>query len=112
MRPAPRRCLSRLASGRRDPYPARRRRDPARARLPRPPPRSASSWCSLSYRAGRPRRRLHLRDQPVVAIALGALVADEETTVTTVVGAAIVCAGVYLGALVRRSTSPARPRRC
>jgi len=39
---------------------------------------------------------------PVVAIALGALVADEEITVTTVVGGAIVCAGVYLGALASR----------
>ncbi len=29
--------------------------------------------------------------------------ADEEITVTTVVGAAIVCAGVYLGALAGRS---------
>jgi drug/metabolite transporter (DMT)-like permease len=39
---------------------------------------------------------------PVVAIALGALLADEAITVTTVVGGAIVCVGVYLGA-VRRS---------
>ena len=36
---------------------------------------------------------------PVVAIALGALLADEAITVTTVVGGAIVCAGVYLGAV-------------
>ena len=39
---------------------------------------------------------------PVVAIALGALVADEEITLTTVVGGAIVCAGVYVGALAAR----------
>ena len=39
---------------------------------------------------------------PVVALGLGALVADEEITITTVLGGAIVCAGVYLGALVRR----------
>ncbi len=40
---------------------------------------------------------------PVVAIALGALVADEAITVTTVVGAAVVCAGVYVGALAKRA---------
>ena len=39
---------------------------------------------------------------PVVAILLGALVADEEITVTTVVGGAIVVAGVYIGALASR----------
>ena len=39
---------------------------------------------------------------PVVAIALGALVADEEITATTIVGGAIVCAGVYVGALASR----------
>jgi drug/metabolite transporter (DMT)-like permease len=38
---------------------------------------------------------------PVVAVALGALVADERITATTVVGGGIVCAGVYLGALAR-----------
>jgi drug/metabolite transporter (DMT)-like permease len=36
---------------------------------------------------------------PVVAVALGALLADEEITATTVVGGAIVCAGVYVGAV-------------
>jgi drug/metabolite transporter (DMT)-like permease len=35
---------------------------------------------------------------PVVAIVVGALVADEAITVTTVVGGAVVCAGVYVGA--------------
>lgn len=35
---------------------------------------------------------------PVVAILVGALVADEPITLTTVVGGAIVCAGVYVGA--------------
>jgi drug/metabolite transporter (DMT)-like permease len=39
---------------------------------------------------------------PVVAVALGALLADERITLTTVVGGAVVCAGVYIGA-VRRS---------
>jgi drug/metabolite transporter (DMT)-like permease len=39
---------------------------------------------------------------PVIAVALGALVADESITVTTIVGGAIVCAGVYVGA-ARRS---------
>jgi drug/metabolite transporter (DMT)-like permease len=39
---------------------------------------------------------------PVVAIALGALIADEAITLTTVLGGAIVCAGVYVGA-ARRS---------
>ena len=39
---------------------------------------------------------------PVIAVALGALVADEPITVTTVVGGAIVCSGVYVGA-ARRS---------
>jgi drug/metabolite transporter (DMT)-like permease len=38
---------------------------------------------------------------PVVAIAVGALVADEPVTVTTVVGGAIVCVGVYVGAARR-----------
>jgi drug/metabolite transporter (DMT)-like permease len=38
---------------------------------------------------------------PVIAVALGALVADEAIAVTTVVGGTIVCAGVYVGA--RRS---------
>ena len=40
---------------------------------------------------------------PVVAVALGALVADERITVTTILGGGIVCAGVYLGALARRA---------
>ena len=35
---------------------------------------------------------------PVVAVALGALVADEPITATTVLGGAIVCAAVYVGA--------------
>ena len=39
---------------------------------------------------------------PVVAVALGALLADEAITATTVVGGAIVCAGVYVGAMSRR----------
>jgi drug/metabolite transporter (DMT)-like permease len=39
---------------------------------------------------------------PVIAVALGALVADEAIAVTTVVGGAIVGAGVYVGA-ARRS---------
>jgi drug/metabolite transporter (DMT)-like permease len=39
---------------------------------------------------------------PVIAVALGALVADEAIAVTTIVGGAIVCAGVYVGA-ARRS---------
>lgn len=39
---------------------------------------------------------------PVVAVALGALIADERITVTTILGGGIVCAGVYLGALARR----------
>ena len=38
---------------------------------------------------------------PVVAVVLGAVVADEEITLTTVLGGAIVCAGVYLGAIRR-----------
>jgi drug/metabolite transporter (DMT)-like permease len=38
---------------------------------------------------------------PVIAVALGALVADEAITVTTIVGGAIVCAGVYVGATRR-----------
>ena len=36
---------------------------------------------------------------PVVAVALGALIADERITATTIVGGGVVCAGVYLGAL-------------
>jgi drug/metabolite transporter (DMT)-like permease len=38
---------------------------------------------------------------PVIAIGLGALVADEAIAATTVAGGAIVCAGVYLGAARR-----------
>ncbi len=40
---------------------------------------------------------------PIVALALGALVADEPITLTTVLGGGIVAAGVYLGALARGS---------
>jgi drug/metabolite transporter (DMT)-like permease len=40
---------------------------------------------------------------PVVAVAVGALLADERITVTTLLGGAIVCAGVYLGALAGRA---------
>jgi drug/metabolite transporter (DMT)-like permease len=39
---------------------------------------------------------------PIVAVALGAVIADEEITLATLAGGAIVCAGVYLGALARR----------
>jgi drug/metabolite transporter (DMT)-like permease len=39
---------------------------------------------------------------PIVALAVGALIADEEITATTILGGAVVCAGVYLGALSRR----------
>ena len=42
---------------------------------------------------------------PVVAIVLGALLLDERITLTTVLGAAIVLAGVYLGALAPRDPS-------
>jgi drug/metabolite transporter (DMT)-like permease len=46
---------------------------------------------------------------PVVAIVLGALIAEEEITATTIVGGAIVCTGVYVGALASRgSRSDAR----
>ena len=38
---------------------------------------------------------------PVVAVAAGALVADEQITLTTVLGGAVVAAGVYVGALAR-----------
>ena len=38
---------------------------------------------------------------PPVALALGALAGDEEITLTTLLGGAVVCAGVYLGALRR-----------
>jgi len=41
---------------------------------------------------------------PLVAIAGGAVLADERITATTLLGGAIVCAGVYLGALAHRST--------
>ena len=46
---------------------------------------------------------------PVVAIVLGALLADERITLTTVLGAAIVLAGVYLGALAPRDPSGPGP---
>lgn len=39
---------------------------------------------------------------PVTAVVLGALVADERITPTTVLGGAVVAVGVYLGALARR----------
>jgi len=39
---------------------------------------------------------------PVVAVVLGALVADERITATTILGGGIVCAGVYLGTVARR----------
>ena len=39
---------------------------------------------------------------PVVAVALGAVLLDEAITATTVVGGAIVCGGVYVGAARRR----------
>jgi drug/metabolite transporter (DMT)-like permease len=42
---------------------------------------------------------------PVIAVALGALVADEAIAVTTIVGGAIVCAGVYVGATRRSPVS-------
>ncbi len=38
---------------------------------------------------------------PIVAVAVGAVLADEVITVTTLLGGAVVCAGVYLGALAR-----------
>jgi drug/metabolite transporter (DMT)-like permease len=38
---------------------------------------------------------------PVIAVALGALVADEAIAATTIIGGAIVCAGVYVGAARR-----------
>ena len=38
---------------------------------------------------------------PIVAVAAGALVADEQITATTLLGGAVVCAGVYVGALAR-----------
>ena len=38
---------------------------------------------------------------PVIAVALGALVADEAIGATTIVGGATVCAGVYVGAARR-----------
>ena len=44
---------------------------------------------------------------PVVAVALGALIADEEITVTTILGGALVCAGVYVGA-TRAATASGR----
>jgi len=40
---------------------------------------------------------------PIVAVVVGSLVADEPITLTTVLGGAIVGAGVYLGALARPS---------
>ena len=42
---------------------------------------------------------------PVVAVTLGALVADEQITATTILGGAIVFAGVYLGALAGRGAN-------
>ena len=46
---------------------------------------------------------------PIVAVVLGALVADEPITLTTVLGGAVVSAGVYLGALARRPSVPETP---
>ena len=43
---------------------------------------------------------------PVVALGLGALIADEQITATTIAGGAIVCAGVYIGAVRRRESAP------
>ena len=40
---------------------------------------------------------------PIVAVVLGSLIADEEITVTTIIGGAVVCGTVYLGALARRA---------
>ena len=45
---------------------------------------------------------------PVVAVALGALVADERITATTILGGGIVCAGVYMGALLPDGCSSRR----
>jgi drug/metabolite transporter (DMT)-like permease len=42
---------------------------------------------------------------PVIAVGLGAVLADEAIAATTVVGGAIVCAGVYVGATRRRTLS-------
>jgi drug/metabolite transporter (DMT)-like permease len=39
---------------------------------------------------------------PIVALIVGALLAEEEITATTILGGAVVFAGVYLGALSRR----------
>jgi drug/metabolite transporter (DMT)-like permease len=39
---------------------------------------------------------------PVVAVAMGAVLLDEAITASTVVGGAIVCGGVYVGAARRR----------
>jgi drug/metabolite transporter (DMT)-like permease len=39
---------------------------------------------------------------PVVAVGMGALLLDEAITAATVVGGAIVCGGVYVGAARRR----------
>ena len=38
---------------------------------------------------------------PIVALIVGALIADEEITATTILGGTVVFAGVYLGALAR-----------
>jgi drug/metabolite transporter (DMT)-like permease len=40
---------------------------------------------------------------PVIAVALAALIADEPITATTIVGGAVVCTGVYIGAASRRA---------
>lgn len=42
---------------------------------------------------------------PVVAVGLGALLADEPITTSTVVGGVVVLAGVYIGALSRNRTA-------
>ena len=38
---------------------------------------------------------------PLVAVVTGALLADEEITLTTLLGGAVVTAGVYVGAIAR-----------
>jgi drug/metabolite transporter (DMT)-like permease len=45
---------------------------------------------------------------PPVALALGALLGGEPITIATVLGGLAVAAGVYLGALSRRSVTPPR----
>jgi drug/metabolite transporter (DMT)-like permease len=47
---------------------------------------------------------------PIVAVVLGSLIADEPITLTTVLGGAIVGAGVYVGALAGRASRARRSR--